>query len=186
MFFKPLPFEHQEQITLKLKILYEIFNRQECHDKARPYSEITQACPELDQQFRALGLEVEHAFIFQTLPQAQNPELGIHSDLDSLRDPNLVLNWPLFNCDETWMNFYRVRDHAVSDLKLHPIYQKTYKLFSDADCELIDRFQLRMPYIIDVNVPHNVTAAEGYRSIMSFRFADNDAYKQLSRSLSQL
>lgn len=186
MFFRPLPFDHYDSITKKLRTLYEIFDREQCEDKDRPYSEIQNLCPELDDQFRNLGLEVEHAFIFQTWPQSQHPECGIHSDLDSQRSPNMVLNWPLFNCDHTYMQFFRVREGSSSSMKLHPVYQKSYRLYDSADCTLIDRFQLRQPYIINVNVPHNVTPAQGYRSIISFRFTENKAYLSLSASLTEL
>ena len=51
MYYKLLPFEHEETITKKLQDLYYHLYVDGIHPAARPYDEIKSAVPELTDQF---------------------------------------------------------------------------------------------------------------------------------------
>ena len=168
MFYRAIDFANQNLLTQQLCNLYHTALQPEFTDFIRPYSEIVSAIPELAQEFDRLGLQVCHCYLFRTAPHDRLP---VHQDLDRDTGPNLVLNWPLFNCADTPMSFYHVRRSGIVDI--YPKYQQRHQLFDDADCELLDQFELDRPCLIDVHTPHSVlNDRPTYRVIMSFRFQD--------------
>jgi hypothetical protein len=171
----PLQFQQESQITNKLQKLYADLNSAEFKGSARPYSEIKLACPELDEQLQNYGLDVIESWLFQTFPASEWQDNGtIHIDLDRHENPNIVLNWPIFNCLNTYMNFWQVNDQVSGNMAFTPIFQKDYRTFKKEECNLIDQLELTSPHLINVAIPHNVsTRVEAYRLIMSFRFKTN-------------
>jgi hypothetical protein len=166
MFYKSLSFEQESAITKKLQDLYQSALQPEFSDFIRPYSEISSAVPELAKQFDQLGLNIRHCYLFRTAPYDHLP---VHQDLDREHGPNLVLNWPLFNCEQTPMSFYHV--HQPGTIDLYPKYQQRHQLFDEAYCELLESFKLLHPCLVDVHTPHAVlNSRPTYRVIMSFRF----------------
>lgn len=175
MFYKPLHFQHYLQITNKLQTLYAELNSKAFKGFNQPYSELKELCPELDEQFVAYGLTVTGSWLFQTQPASEWQDSGtIHIDLDREAKPNLVLNWPIFNCERTYMNFWQVKNNTDGNPAFTPIFQQNYQVFRREDCELVDRLELTSPHLLDAGTPHNVsTEVEAYRLIMSFRFKEN-------------
>ena len=168
MFYKLLSLEQESVFTRQLQDLYQSALQPEFSDFIRPYAEIQAAVPELAAEFNRLGLNIRHCYLFRTAPYDRLP---VHQDLDREHGPNLVLNWPLFNCEQTPMSFYHVRRPGTVDL--YPKYQQRHQLFDDSDCEMLEEFELAHPCLIDVHTPHSViNDRPTYRVIMSFRFHD--------------
>lgn len=175
MFYKPLHFKQYLQITNKLQNLYYDLNNTVFKQSIRPYSEIKESCPELDDEFKNYNLEVTQSWLFQTDPASEWQDNGtIHIDLDKKIKPNLVLNWPIFNCENTYMNFWQPNVDDSGTPAFTERLQADYTKFEKTNCKLIDRLELLQPHIIDVSIAHSIsTNVEKYRLIMSFRFKDN-------------
>jgi hypothetical protein len=175
MFYKQLFFDDCDQITSKLQNTFFELNQTDFKQYNQPYLVIKNVCPELDNQFKNYNLNVIGAYLFQTQPASLWLDSGtIHVDLDKHTKPNLVLNWPIFNCENTYMNFWQVRQ----DIQGSPAYttrlQQEYATFNKGDCTFLDQLELISPHLIDVSTPHNVsTKNENYRLIISFRFSNN-------------
>jgi hypothetical protein len=173
MNYHPLHFHSEELITKKLQDLYYEIN-QNCL-KYSPirygdYDTIKAICPELDQQFTEYNLSVRNSFLFQTSPDLKASS-GIHTDIDSDFLPNISLNWPIFYCKNSTMNFYKLVYRAEGRPVLDSSYQRPYILWDRKDCELIDQLELTSPHLIKVSTAHDITpAGPGYRLIISFRF----------------
>jgi hypothetical protein len=175
MFYKPLYFNDTDVITQKLQNFFYDQNQIDFKQCLQDYDHIKSLCPELDDQLQQLSLKVTGTYVFQTQPASIWQESGtIHTDLDKHTSPNIVLNWPVFNCKDTYMNFYNLKNNHQGTLGFTQRLQQNYQIFSKDDCELVDRLELLVPHLIDVSAPHNVsTKTENYRLILSFRFKQN-------------
>lgn len=174
MYFKPINFDNADIITQKLKEKFKFLENKNVssnEDCIIAYDKLKLEIPELEEQLARLGLEVIDCFLFQTKP-GQN--LTKHIDYDKFESPNVVLNWPIFNCNNTKMNFYRNTEELYMDrMQNYPIYEKKVLPVSPDICELTDSLELTSPHLIDVSTIHDVTDVTKHRLIMSLRFKHN-------------
>lgn len=174
MYYKPLDYQHNSIIIQKLKEKFKMFEHspiQSNDDCIVSYDDLKIDIPELEEYFVSNNLEIFECFVFQTKP---NDELPTHIDYDKFESPNIVLNWPIFNCENTRMNFFRSPNNfSLEEMVRHPVYDNEYLLVDPSNCDLVDVLELTGPHLIDVSSIHNVTNVTHHRLIMSFRFKTN-------------
>lgn len=165
-----------DTITKKLQDRYSNFENSLSSLRVLDYNEIKKTIPELDQAMLDHSLIVKDIFLFQTTPYKITE---VHVDLDKETFPNFALNWPIFNCNNTTMNFYNV-DNADGVVKYNPSYNQYFKIFNPEQSILLDSLELTAPYLVNVGAAHNINnSLSTHRLIVSIRF-DSTKYSDVN------
>ena len=158
-----------------LKLMYEV-----CTDftttntKILPYETVISTSPELKSFLDDNNLQWEIGRIFITAPFGFVP---IHSDSTEEYPKFLALNFPLYGCENTlmqwWENIPLLKKYSPEG------YGTNFDIFDhDSDQKILTgALELTSPHLVQVNLPHNVTNnKEDFRAIMSLRFKPNPVH----------
>lgn len=112
------------------------------------------------------------ARFFITLPNSKG---DIHIDTQK-GSPNiyrdLTLNIPLTDCRGTFHEWYNTFDDPYTEFKHSALYWRDYN-----SGQLIDQYELTVPTILKVSVPHRIyNPLDSYRIIISIR-TESDTFK---------
>jgi hypothetical protein len=93
---------------------------------------------------------------------------SIHIDTEA---PQLALQIPFRNCNNTFTNFWYTDEPPIIKLTEN---NRPYEYFERRKCKLITRFSLTRPAFINVKVPHNVeNPTELPRLAISIRWVED-------------
>jgi hypothetical protein len=120
--------------------------------------------PILNKFFKENNLHPDMCAVFCRMPGATIP---IHLDGDAEFPRFLALNIPIANYKNTYMHWYNIPEEELTDAT----YQgNLFRGTSDA-LTPIDTLELDAPYLLRVDVPHNVTNnTDKIRLLLSIRF----------------
>ena len=116
--------------------------------------------------------DVFFARFFITLPNSKG---DIHIDTqkgtaDVYR--NLTLNVPLTDCRSTFHEWYNTKADPYTEFKHSALYWRNYE-----GGELIDQYELTVPTILKVSIPHRIyNPLNSFRIILSIR-TESDTFK---------
>lgn len=118
------------------------------------------------------------ARFFITLPNSKG---DIHIDTakgSSMLYRNLTLNIPLTNCQSTFHEWYDTHQTPYTEFKHSALYWRNYDSGT-----LIDRYELSVPSILKVSVPHRIyNPLNSFRVVLSVR-TESDTFNQVSDSI---
>lgn len=165
--YKLLQFEKYDIITQKLQYHYRKMLESTQLDASPIYfDELNSIVPELIVQFDNKNLMFDIGRAFVTPPGCSLP---IHLDGSETYLKDMAINWPLYNTEESIMNWFSTNDtfEITSDLR----YSPHIKVYREENCTLIDSLKLTSPALVKINIPHNVNNFGKYnRVVISFRF----------------
>jgi hypothetical protein len=97
----------------------------------------------------------------------------IHVDGDGSQPVVLALNLPVFNCKDTSMNWYNIPSDQLKFIEDRGNRYKSMPIDYDwTQLTPIETLELTDPYMVRVNVPHNVVNnRDTFRAILSIRFS---------------
>lgn len=90
------------------------------------------------------------------------------------QDNYLALNFPLFNCENSYTAFYDLKDvdSIIDDIKPNGVIYK--KIVFNSQPKEIDRYKLDRPIILNTKVPHKIFHnSQIPRYAISFRFKED-------------
>lgn len=135
---------------------------------------LEQSFPKLCNSIRNVinSNDIFFARFFITLPNSKG---DIHIDTQKgLPDVyrNLTLNVPLTDCRSTFHEWYNTKNDPYTEFKYSALYWRNYE-----NGELIDRYELLVPTILKVSVPHRIyNPLDSFRVILSIR-TESDTFK---------
>jgi hypothetical protein len=132
-----------------------------------PKDDILSAVPLLNDFFLKNNLSPIMFAVFVRAPRVRAP---IHVDGDSedkLR--YLAINLPIANCAGTYQNYYAI---PTSNLEFIEDRGNRYRAYTkEARPEIIDKVEITEPYLLRVDMPHDVdNEQDTYRVMLSIRF----------------
>lgn len=175
MHYKKFLINKHHELTEKFRLKYQNYKHvKDCYAEIFPESEL-ENFPELLKEFAIYNLEIDVFKIFVTSP---NYSISPHIDGNNVYPKYWALNWPLFNCQDTFMHWYKVQDNATSIPLINdnrytdPVTNIIPYRYDIKDCIEIDRLELVEPHLVDIHTVHNVSnpSAETSRVVLSFRF----------------
>lgn len=122
--------------------------------------------PELKKYLDDNKLNWEIARFFLTAP---GDEIPIHIDGNELHPKFLAINIPIIGCNGTKMLWWdNVEITQIKDLKS---YGAGIIFLEGSDKKIIDVLELDQPYVVRINLPHNVVNPTTHdRIILTMRF----------------
>ena len=115
----------------------------------------------------------------------------IHLDCNNEDPPQgmkCAINIPLINCEDSYMEWFDGNyEIQVATVKGRDgIIRKHLELIWEEDTEprCIERTVIDQPTLVSVNVPHAVTVIDRTRCLITFRFATNPSFEEVSAILS--
>ena len=136
-------------------------------------SSLDQLLPDLANEFLRRGWVFDVARVFVTAPHSAIP---IHLDGNPEHPKIWALNIPVFNCNNTQMVWYRLKDSQTQPVLLTDLrYGNNIRTFCQEQCEPIDYLELSEPMWVKVDTIHNVVnTTDQARIIVSLRFQSTD------------
>lgn len=167
-FYKFIDFEHIDSITKKLQHRWKALLDHNTIDTIPfSYNELDNLVPELTKQFKDNSLELDIARAFVTPP---NCSLPIHIDGSETVEKDLALNWPLYNTEKSYMNWYSIVDDQYR-IKSDSRYSSHTRVYNKENCKLEESLILQKPALVKIGIPHDVfNFGQFNRIIVSFRF----------------
>lgn len=152
-------YQFVQDTSLKLKL--DFFNRFDLKEFL-PYA------PELAETFDYLNVNVKNTVlaIIKVDPRLKNVP---HTDLPPGHKYGVGLNWPIFNCEDTYTVFYKRLNDNYETLLLDN--NEMYYYYLPESIEEEHRIKINKPTAIRVDVPHNIINNTNLpRYTASFRF----------------
>lgn len=131
------------------------------------------AIPSLKTLFERHGLHDFHSMaVIRVLPATVAPNYP-HTDVMPSPNQKVAINWPVFNCEETFTCFYEEKENANPQLvKLSN--GLPYKKYSYEDVIEMHRIKINRPVALRYDVLHAVVnETKNVRITTSFRFDTN-------------
>ena len=152
--------EIQEELYKFLEQYFDGIDKEIC--TVIPVDELD--APLLKQFFVDNNLHPDMYSVFFRMPGRTIP---IHLDGDPEFSRFLALNLPIANYKNTYMHWYNISEDELKDAT----YQGNLFRGTDAVLTPIDTLELDSPYLLRVDVPHNVTNnTNSIRVLLSVRF----------------
>ena len=131
------------------------------------------AIPELWDLFNKYGIKDLHSMaVIRVLPASVAPNFP-HVDVMPSPDQKVAINWPVFNCDNTFTTFYEEKLNANPEVVKLP-NGLPYKRYSYNDVIETHRIKIDRPVALRYDVLHAVVnETKDVRITVSFRFATN-------------
>jgi hypothetical protein len=131
------------------------------------------AIPEFEELFHRHNLEDFQALaVIRALPASVAPNFP-HTDIMPSPDQKIAINWPVFNCDETYTCFYEKKPNAQPNVVKLPNGLPYSKYDYDSVIET-HRIKLDKPVALRYDVLHAVeNNTDRVRITASFRFKTN-------------
>jgi hypothetical protein len=157
-YYKNINLKHFEIIVKKasafVKNRPEIYNRIPGHTGYElDNSKLLGECPELIESLAEHGLICCASAVYVMY---KNKDSSIHIDGGPYFNDQARILLPLFNCKNTYTNFY---SNVKIETSVDAIKSTNHMVIND-DYELIDRFELTEPTVIRVREPHGVVMDE--------------------------
>lgn len=149
-YYTPIQIENLEIIQRKV---FELFPKSELTKNNLFYIpnnvELFLSMPELKTELDRLKL-TEHImhFGFYVLQTTSGQDPHIDSG-----DPVYSFNIPIYNCENTFINFYTVSSNPVERYLPNGI---SYYWVNPQNCTLVDSLEMNQPYIINVKQAHTI------------------------------
>lgn len=110
--------------------------------------------------------------IIRALPEKIAPNFP-HIDVMPNPDQKIALNWPVFNCEDTFTTFYEEKPNATPELVRLP-NGLPYKKYKYSDVVETHRIKINLPTAIRYDILHAVVnETNDIRITVSFRFVSN-------------
>lgn len=168
--YKKLTFNNVEQITQKLLFLARENNPDCRQSKTIDIGLIKQRIPELIEQFESIGC---YTNICREIISPPFQGTKIHRDGIGENLKQFSINWPLENCENTYMCWWEFNgemelDSAIDD----PAGIKNYDvlLYKETNGRIIGQCEIVEPTLTNIKIFHSVINAGKTRRILSFRF----------------
>ena len=131
------------------------------------------AIPELQDLFNKHGLnDLQSMAIIRVLPASISPNFP-HVDVMPSSEQKVALNWPVFNCENTFTTFYDKKPDAKPEtVKL--ANGLPYDRYGYKDVIEVHRIKINKPVALRFDILHAVVnETKDVRITVSFRFATN-------------
>lgn len=131
------------------------------------------AAPEFETLFKKYNLEdFTGVAIIRALPASVAPNFP-HTDIMPSPDQKIAINWPVFNCEETYTCFYQAKQDAKPHVEKLP-NGLPYSKYSYEDVVETHRIKIDRPVAIRYDILHAVeNKTNKTRITASFRFKSN-------------
>ena len=168
--YKNLSFKHESEITKQLLDIAQEFNPDLNITKVFDIDLIKTRVPKLYEQFVDLNLNAE---IFREYVSQPYGGIKIHHDGTPEFPKFLALNWPIYNCENTKMIWWKLQDNApVETETVDSGFQKNniLKYYSEKHAIKLDEHEIVSPTLVNVKEFHSVVNGPNIRRMVSFRF----------------
>ena len=129
--------------------------------------------PELKELFARHGINDLHSMaVIRVVPASVAPNFP-HVDVMPSPDQKVAINWPVFNCEETFTTFYEEKPNANPEL-VKLANGLPYKRYGYDDVVETHRIKINKPVALRFDVLHAVVnETQNMRFTVSFRFHTN-------------
>jgi hypothetical protein len=168
--YKPLRFNNEQAITSKLLSLVQRINPDKLQSKTIDIDIIRAEIPELMQQFEDIGCFPNICREIISLPYDGTK---IHRDGSGGKYKHFSINWPIENCESTYMCWWEFDEEPILDIAMEdPAGIKNYDvlLYKEDNGRLIGKYEIISPTLTNIHVYHSVINADKIRRMLSFRF----------------
>jgi len=174
-YHKFVAFENVESITKKLQDHWRfMLDSTILNAKAFYFDEINSVVPELIEQFQEKQLKFNIGRAFVTIA---NSSIPIHLDGTLKMKKHFALNWPVFNTNDSTMNWYDPINRDEIVVLKNENYSSEIPIYNKDNCRLLESFVLSRPTMVKVDTPHDVINYSNMnRVILSFRFDPEPFY----------
>ena len=153
---------HLENLDIIQKKVLQLFPKENLNKKILFYIpnnlELFFNIPELKNELDRLGWsDYIHSFAFYIVQKTKGSTH--HTDTG---DTIYSFNIPIYNCKNTFVNFYTT---SVEPIKISPLNQASYYHYDPNDCELVDTLEMTSPHVINVKQVHNIVNNNNYPRI---------------------
>jgi hypothetical protein len=134
---------------------------------------VYEVIPSLKDLFVRHNLTDFHSMaVIRVLPASVAPNFP-HTDVMPSPDQKIAINWPVFNCQETFTAFYEEKNDATPELVKLP-NGLPYKKYKYSDVVETHRIRINLPTAIRYDILHAVVnETDRVRITASFRFISN-------------
>lgn len=109
-------------------------------------------CPSLGSVLNDMGIPHDAISIGINI-SPPNWKAPIH--IDHLAFTRVSINIPIIGCDGTYVNFYRIFSEGNFDNHRDNDRPLLFRKFEENECELISSYEVNLPYVLPLSVPHN-------------------------------
>lgn len=167
--YKTINFRDQDTITKQLLKLSQIDNA-ECNRAKNLNKDLFRVMvPGLADQFDEMGLELD---VIKNFITPAHGNLPIHQDGTDEYPKEFAINWPLENCKNTYMRWWKFNNDPEILMSIpEPTFYTVLNFYKKTNGIEIGCCELLEPTLVDVKTYHSVdNDLDTNRNIISFRF----------------
>jgi len=168
--YKKIEFEDCELITEQLLSIVKEHNPESEVSRAFDINLIHEKVPRLSEQLRSMNIEIE---IFREFVSQPYQGIKIHVDGTQEHPKFLALNWPVENCKNTKMVWWKFESDPKLFVDMYDVaFGKNIplKFYSEENGVKIGECEIVSPTLVNVKEYHSVVNGPNIRRMVSFRF----------------